>query len=543
MDNDDQNDNEVHHSNAYSSQSQVNQTQPEVQTMYKDIFGDSDEEVEDDIPQNKSSGRSADLNTGDDDSKMFDDSDDDVFVSKGGRLQKKNTSTNIPQSKVTLENLIDSDDEIEPISSKNLDKDSSTRKRKRKEKRERREKKNNGKVAVGDQPREGTKGESGDEYDSGEDIQATHEDQAFIDSEDDDMNKDILKEYDQDNDRFDDERPMMMKKSSYSKKSGSGGGGGSSDSSYRNRDPSLLDPLSQALIDMKKPKTQDLSDSDKDRFAEKLLTKMSYAVEQDDILFRNGKPAVHKLRLLPSVQQAISMKQLQQVLLDKDLLGVLRDWIEPRDGKTLPLLTIRSAIYEMLLKLPCTSDHLKRVVNDKPPIGATIVALRKHKAETAENKRMLKEIMEKWSRPIFSKSVDVRRGGGPSLSMMNQGENSEIQQALREKYIDANRILKDSQEGSSSQRVSLDAAISGSQQMKKTSNERVKVAYSTGFIFTVQPEQKKIVKEDVWEKKLGGGGRMSLLKKIKDMKSNKSGTGVKTNPRAMDLSVSGSTKH
>jgi hypothetical protein len=32
--------------------------------------------------------------------------------------------------------------------------------------------------------------------------------------------------------------------------------------------------------------------------------------------------------------------------------------------------------------------------------------------ETPENKRLLKDIMDKWSRPIFSKSLDVRGGGG-----------------------------------------------------------------------------------------------------------------------------------
>ena len=39
-----------------------------------------------------------------------------------------------------------------------------------------------------------------------------------------------------------------------------------------------------------------------------------------------------------------------------------------------------------------------------PYIGVTIMALRKHPNETAENKRLLKELIEKWSRPIFNKS-------------------------------------------------------------------------------------------------------------------------------------------
>ena len=40
-------------------------------------------------------------------------------------------------------------------------------------------------------------------------------------------------------------------------------------------------------------------------------------------------------------------------------------------------------------------------------VGVTIMALRKHPNETAENKRLLKELIEKWSRPIFNKSGTV----------------------------------------------------------------------------------------------------------------------------------------
>jgi transcription factor SPN1 len=97
-----------------------------------------------------------------------------------------------------------------------------------------------------------------------------------------------------------------------------------------------------------------------------------------------------------------NVKELQHTLLEFDLLGVLRVWIEPRDAKTLPSLTIRRAVYDMLLRIPCQPDHLKR-----SGIGKTVVTLRKHKAELPENKAVLKAVMEKWSRPIFSKP-----GGG-----------------------------------------------------------------------------------------------------------------------------------
>ena len=101
----------------------------------------------------------------------------------------------------------------------------------------------------------------------------------------------------------------------------------------------------------------------------------------------------------------MAIKSLQHSLLEKDILGSLRDWIEPKNdlSKTLPSLAIRTAVYGILVKLPCEADHLKRTQGNKKPIGHIILALRKHKSETPENKRILKELMEKWCRPVFGK--------------------------------------------------------------------------------------------------------------------------------------------
>jgi transcription factor SPN1 len=132
---------------------------------------------------------------------------------------------------------------------------------------------------------------------------------------------------------------------------------------------------------------------------------MHDACMADEAAFRKGEPAIHKLQMLPTVQQITAVKTLQHNLLEKDILGALRDWLEPkRDAaKTLPSLSVRSAVYEILARLPCQTDHLKRSAIGKKPIGHIILELRKHKDETAENKRALKELMEKWCRPVFRK--------------------------------------------------------------------------------------------------------------------------------------------
>lgn len=50
--------------------------------------------------------------------------------------------------------------------------------------------------------------------------------------------------------------------------------------------------------------------------------------------------------MLPTVKQLVALRPLQHTLLDYDILNVFKDWIEPRDAKTLPSLPVRTAIYE-----------------------------------------------------------------------------------------------------------------------------------------------------------------------------------------------------
>lgn len=79
----------------------------------------------------------------------------------------------------------------------------------------------------------------------------------------------------------------------------------------------------------------------------------------------------------------------------------------------------------MLTTLPICTDHLKRVSSGEP-IGFIIIALRKHKAETVANKRLLKDLIEKWSRPVFAAST----GNGNMMS----STSDEVQRAMIAQY-------------------------------------------------------------------------------------------------------------
>lgn len=379
--------------------------------------------------------------------------------------------------------------------------------------------------------------ESGDEYDSGEEVKETEDDRAFIADNDDYY--DIVKEYDEDNTQFndyDDEGGEYYKKDGKYKKSKKS----NSNKSEAHGGINLkdLDPVSQTLASMKNPKAQTMSEIEKVAFVEKLQRKMAEAVELDDKMFSEQKPAIYKIQLLEMVQTAILMRPLQNTLLDHDILSSLRDWIEPRDANTLPALSVRAAVYELLLQLPCLPDHLKRVTGNRPPIGAIIVALRRHKMETAANKRLLKEIMDKWSRPIFSKNADVRITGGVGLL---SSDHPEVQEAILLRYNKdnennnqntVNELINKSQKVTN---VGFDEILSKQDNNNsKTINSqfsRARTPYNTGFLFTVQPELKSIDKRNMMERSLGED-RMRLFKKITETTRGKnSGLGKKSNPR------------
>jgi len=547
-----------------------------VKALYADIFGgDSDDDDDDDAKiDNTVSNRLTETtkvitssnNTRkirDDDDDLFADSDDDNNAT-GGKVGDHEDEDDIfkPSSSskaivINEDNLFDSDDEGEENTTSIFQSSirmkrpkgrmsQSKGKDKNKDKKISKKRKLNKSSKPND---DSDNDDSGDAYDSGEEVKETAEDRNFID-EDDDF-ADVVKEYDEDNTDFRDDYDEDNDYNS-SKKGKKGGRKGGVDSDIRRsltvnatRD---TDPLSLTLLAMKNPKAKVMSESDKERFVEKLQRKMAEAVELDDELFRQQQPAIHKMQLLESVQIALSMKPMHQTFLEKDILGTLRDWIEPRDASTLPALSVRTAIYEILLQLPCQPDQLKRTSGNRPPIGAIIVMLRKHKMETAENKRILKDIMDKWSRPIFSKSTDIRISGNGGVLLST--DHQEVQEAINQRYTDDtsggmdynhHHLQNTSKGGMNNSRgahipVGFDAIMSQQTNTEPTQRinaqfSRARTPYNKGFLFTVQPELKNIDKRNIMEKALGEE-RMKLYKKITTASRGKnSGLGKKLNPR------------
>jgi hypothetical protein len=153
-----------------------------------------------------------------------------------------------------------------------------------------------------------------------------------------------------------------------------------------------------------------------------------------------------------------------------------------------------------------------------------IVSLLKSKQETEDNKRRLKALVEKWSRPIYGKQVDARHAG--------IRDNIEVSAAATAAALAAAAAAAHS----ARKRDTSDVFAAGPATVDP--NKRVKTPYSNGFLFTVKPEQRSVEKTD--SSAALGASRTSLMKKMKDSKGN--AFGKKINPRAMDMALSGRNK-
>jgi transcription factor SPN1 len=358
-----------------------------------------------------------------------------------------------------------------------------------------------------------------DEYDSGEEVVRTAEDDAFIDSDDDD---ELMAEYRTEKQDFGDERPDDDE---HKKKKQKRRRDEEDDREAPARDDN---PLSVALGDMKKKKHEAWTDDKKGELAQEVLMLIDRAAEEDDALFREGNVPYMKLKALPRVQQLVGIKLLQPTLLEYNLLTALNRWIEPKDRNTLPGLTIRTAVYEMLRHLPCMLHHLKR---QPASIGKTIMKLLKNENEIDSNKLILNDIVEKWNRLIFNKSSDPR-SRVHRRAVHSGPEGGPAPPASK-------RQSSVSSDSSGQHHGGFEEILSTKAAQATDGFGRVRVPYSSGFQFTVQPVSKvdkKAAKELLRE--TSGGSKDVLMKRMQAM----SGSGKKQEFRAISASLTGKDK-
>ncbi|GAB4850658.1 hypothetical protein Ancab_029969 [Ancistrocladus abbreviatus] len=156
----------------------------------------------------------------------------------------------------------------------------------------------------------------------------------------------------------------------------------------------------------KKKKKNEKSAAEIALLVEQLMAELEVVAEQDAILNTQGKPAINKLKKLPLLIEALSKKQLQHEFLDHGVLTLLKNWLEPLPDGSLPNINIREAILRILTDFPIDLEQYdRREQLKKSGLGKVIMFLSRSDEETTSNRKLAKDLVDKWSRPIFNKST------------------------------------------------------------------------------------------------------------------------------------------
>lgn len=166
--------------------------------------------------------------------------------------------------------------------------------------------------------------------------------------------------------------------------------------------------------------------------------KMENAAREDQLANERKEPAFAKLKMMNEMEIMLCNRQLQEEFLDQGLLSILNSWLERLPDGSLPNAKVRTAVLRVLDKLPIDLQHHDRREQLKSSsLGRTVMFLYKLPEETALNKKLARDLVQKWSRPIFELStrfrdlprqemVRVRRGAsGVPLSRKHEDDSEE----------------------------------------------------------------------------------------------------------------------
>ncbi|KAL6178650.1 hypothetical protein ACLB2K_050168 [Fragaria x ananassa] len=156
----------------------------------------------------------------------------------------------------------------------------------------------------------------------------------------------------------------------------------------------------------KRKKKNERSPAEIAMVVENIMADLEVTAEEDADLNRQGKPAINKLKKVSLLTEVLSKKQLQQEFLDHGVLTLLKNWLEPLPDGSLPNINIRAAILKILTDYPLDLEQFdRREQLKRSGLGKVIMFLSKSDEETASNRKLAKELVDKWSRPLFNKST------------------------------------------------------------------------------------------------------------------------------------------
>jgi transcription factor SPN1 len=137
-----------------------------------------------------------------------------------------------------------------------------------------------------------------------------------------------------------------------------------------------------------------------------LKVRMERACVADNDAREAGRPAVHKLKLLPEVTALLNRSSAQDNLLDPEtnFLQSIKYFLEPLNDGSLPAYNIQRDIFTALTRLPVEKEALL-----SSGIGKVVLFYTRSKRPEVGIKRMAERLLGEWSRPILKRTDDYKK--------------------------------------------------------------------------------------------------------------------------------------
>jgi hypothetical protein len=199
-----------------------------------------------------------------------------------------------------------------------------------------------------------------------------------------------------------------------------------------------------ALERIKKKRPKKPADEELTSTIRGFIYRMEQAAEADIQANKEKNPATHKTKMLPEVVATLNKAHVTEKFVAQDGLTCLKKWLDPLPDGSLPNLNVREHILAILFKLPVHTDHLR-----ESGIGKVVMFLWKSNHETPQNKKLCNQIIEKWSRPIFGLSskyeeLEAIESELPTTRKAPKRANDDVESALdkrtKEQMKDVRRL-------------------------------------------------------------------------------------------------------